>query len=530
MNNHAFDIFLCYTRKDNTVADLLSNEFQRSSAHVFDAVINSGEDYADLIVTAIRHSKAMVVLCSADSENSRWVHNEIAYAINLNIPIIPILLGDYQLSGRLELLLDKKQSLRYAYDETSLIHITNSVISQLQNIYPQEIQNIDLDCESEPIYQPKEIKNVYSEYPERSGKKGKILGCGCLTIIILTIVALLYIVATPRNGNHPAPESSTISESKHISTEEEAARLEAEQLAKDTMPAASLPFQGHPIPPADHSCWTNTPLIIISISLVVVIISAVCIILYFKKRRFCVRFYNRKSNSTVDVYINGIKQETIQSGTIKDIKNKKGEYAIRIQSIENEDIFIEFLQKFSKENHNKLIEVELPSNTPISTPDIKKYFCFIGGSIAIINERNAARAVLSILYNKYSKYNFHVTAYTCDDFTQKHKEGGHQLEYNEFIRQQADCTIFIICKHIGDKTKEEYETAVKVCEQTKYNRPTIFVYNDVSCEEDESVKKFRETVDSKHVYWRDYHDIENLMLRIESDLSSELMDLLMMHQ
>ena len=104
------------------------------------------------------------------------------------------------------------------------------------------------------------------------------------------------------------------------------------------------------------------------------------------------------------------------------------------------------------------------------------------------------------------------------------------MEYNEFIRQQADCTIFIICKHIGDKTKEEYETAVKVCEQTKYNRPTIFVYNDVSCEEDESVKKFRETVDSKHVYWRDYHDIENLMLRIESDLSSELMDLLMMHQ
>ena len=359
MNNHTFDIFLCYTRKDNTVARLLSNEFQLSGAiNVFDGVsIDSGEDYADQIVTAIRQSKAMVVLCSADSENSRWVHNETAYAINLNIPIIPILLGDYQLSGRLELLLNKKQSLRYAYDETSLIDITNSVINQLQNIYPQEIQNIDLDCESEPIYQPKEIKNVYSEYPERSGKKGKILGCGCLTIIILTIVALLYIevtfpkyVAPPRTGNYRAPESSAISESKHISTEEEAARLEAEQLAKDTMPAASQPFQGYPIPPADHSCWTNTPLIIISISLVVVIISAICIILYFKKRRFCVRFYNRKSNSTVDVYINGIKQETIQSGTIKDIKNKKGEYAIRIQSIENEDIFIEFLQKFSKEN------------------------------------------------------------------------------------------------------------------------------------------------------------------------------------
>lgn len=98
-------------------------------------------------------------------------------------------------------------------------------------------------------------------------------------------------------------------------------------------------------------------------------------------------------------------------------------------------------------------------------------------STSIINERNAARSVLSILYNQYEKYNFYITAHTFEDFQNKHKIEGHQYEYDEFIRKKANCVIFIICKYVGSKTLDEYKVAINTFELTNGERPAIFVYN-----------------------------------------------------
>ena len=163
--------------------------------------------------------------------------------------------------------------------------------------------------------------------------------------------------------------------------------------------------------------------------------------------------------------------------------------------------------------------------------DFITYRCFIGGSTSIVNERNAARAVLSILYNQYEKYNFYITAHTFEDFKNKHKIEGHQYEYDEFIRKKANCAIFIICKYVGQKTLDEYKVAIDTFESTNEERPTIFVYNDnsESClRQDESITEFRKFVDSKKAYWRDYKDIETLMLKMKEDISAELADVLEM--
>lgn len=83
----------------------------------------------------------------------------------------------------------------------------------------------------------------------------------------------------------------------------------------------------------------------------------------------------------------------------------------------------------------------------------------------------------------------------------------------------------------------EYKLAVETYESTKEKRPAIFVYNDISDIEDkdgnlvagdESVAKFHQLVDSKRAYWRDYRDIDMLMLQIKDDVSAELADVLEM--
>ena len=244
-----------------------------------------------------------------------------------------------------------------------------------------------------------------------------------------------------------------------------------------------------------------------------------------------IRFYNKKINGTVDVYVDGVCQTSINAGETTSVTNIKGEYAIRIQSKEIEDKYIEFIQPFNKQESKKIVNIHLDDQQHDSIKQnkpLKTYRCFIGGSTSIVHERNAARAVLSILYNKWDQYDFKITAHTYEDFTQKHKIGGNQMEYDEFIKQNADCTIFIICKHVGDKTLGEYQLAVDTCEKTANKRPAVFVYNDISCEGDDSVIKFKELVTTNNAYWNDYQDLTQLMLKLQNDLNAELTRLLLM--
>lgn len=161
-----------------------------------------------------------------------------------------------------------------------------------------------------------------------------------------------------------------------------------------------------------------------------------------------------------------------------------------------------------------------------------KYRCFIGGSTSVINERNAVRATLSILYNQYEKYDFFITSHTFEDFRNKYTVEGQQYQYDEFIKKRADCTIFIICQKIGQKTLDEYNLAVKTYKLTGQKRPAIFVYNDVSensiNNQDISVERFKKLVDKNKAYWRDYNSLELLMQMVKEDISAELADLLEM--
>lgn len=251
------------------------------------------------------------------------------------------------------------------------------------------------------------------------------------------------------------------------------------------------------------------------------------------------RFYNKSRSYDVTICLDGEEVAQIPPLGMVSIKKKVGHYMLTARSNSTEKLDVLSLPvSFNMKSDGSIIELDIESTDKVETLPLQKnnfvtYRCFIGGSTAISNERNAARAALSILYNQYEKYDFYITSHTFEDFKNKHKIDGQQYDYNEFIKLKADCAIFIICNKVGEKTLGEYRLAVETFEETGEKRPAIFVYNDISYRsnggvEDASVTAFHNLVDSKNAYWRDYNGIDMLMMKIKEDISAELADILEM--
>ena len=247
--------------------------------------------------------------------------------------------------------------------------------------------------------------------------------------------------------------------------------------------------------------------------------------------RYTVKIYNTDTNRCVMLSINGLKETVINPMGVYEVSRNEGEYIITAQSEDLTSEVITIYHMFNKNNNGKIIPLVIRNeNEQCSNVSVLKYRCFIAGSTKITNERNAARAVLSILYNQYEKYNFYITSHTYEDFNNKHKIDGQQMDYDSFIKEKADCTIFIICNCVGEQTIKEYESATETYELSGCRRPAIFVYNDISMidHQDATILKFRKLVDSKRAYWRDYKGIDMLMLQIKDDIGAELTDVLEM--
>jgi TolB-like protein/Tfp pilus assembly protein PilF len=86
------DIFLSYSREDNATATRFAAAFKRAGFSVWwDQVLRSGETYDEVTERALREAKAVVVLWSRHSVNSRWVRSEAKIA-DRNGTLIPVMI------------------------------------------------------------------------------------------------------------------------------------------------------------------------------------------------------------------------------------------------------------------------------------------------------------------------------------------------------------------------------------------------------------------------------------------------------
>lgn len=506
-----YDFFLCYSRQDRDLvqpwADALANY---GFSYFMDLTsLQSGDEFITTIMDSIKQSRALLYFASPNANSSSWAQRELEYAHTKGLKIILISINNYR-EKRFLFLFDNKDALNY--DVKIPVHLQDGFEKLIRNFkqwYPDRESETIVQNESIPSITPKEAPAISLDIPSQHKKRLrlKILP---ICLLVCGIIALLAIgIITPTSSPddfHWLPNPDFVS--NHDG-----------------------PNGGYnDIPPVNLYVSLRAVWVLgITTTLLSIVLITLSIIYLLKRKSYSIRLYNQKANGPIEIYLDGDLQDTIEAGVTKNISAKRGEYALLVQSTLDKEKYLEFVQNFSKNDNNKLITLKFEENTDhrnIEKQASKIYRCFIGGSTKIVHERNAARAVLSKLYNQFDNKDFRITAHTFEDFSQKHKDQGHQNEYDNFIRLTADCAIFIICEKVGAKTIAEYELAIDTLKHTNFKRPTVFVYNDASCKEDESIIVFRKKVSENRAYWRDYNDIDNLMHLIQEDLSSELWELL----
>lgn len=556
-----YDFFLCYSRQDRDLvqpwADALANY---GFSYFMDLTsLQSGDEFVTTIMDSIKQSRALLYFASPNANSSSWAQRELEYAHTKGLKIILISINNYR-DQRFLFLYGLKDALNY--DVNIPVHLQDGferLIRDFKQWYPDRESETIVQDESIPSITPKEAPAISLDIPSQHKKRLrlKILP---ICLLVCGIIALLSIGVSDhldalQKGQKKSPseladmpleainkerDQGVDSVVSHINEAIECAEDEDNDDETDNflwLPNPDFvsnhdgPNGGYnDIPPINLYVSLRAVWVLgITTTLLSIVLITLSIIYLLKRKSYSIRLYNQKANGPIEIYLDGDLQDTIEAGVTKNISAKRGEYAVLVQSTLDQEKYLEFVQNFSKNDNNKLITLKFEENTDhrnIEKQASKIYRCFIGGSTKIVHERNAARAVLSKLYNQFDNKDFRITAHTFEDFSQKHKDQGHQNEYDNFIRLTADCAIFIICEKVGTKTIAEYELAIDTLEQTKFKRPTVFVYNDASCKEDESITVFRKKVSENRAYWRDYNDIDNLMHLIQEDLSSELWELL----
>ena len=485
-----YDVFICNSRRDKDVAEkILARLIERNITVFNDADgIYADENFASVLTESISNSRCLLYLHSEYSIQSNWVKKELEFAINKGLEVIAVNISGFRLDDSfIRNLLGEGYWLEYdeaAYDsqmqfDKLIYNIWESVIQTKRQTPPEDFEE---NSYREISSKPKFIQ--FDSLPKEFDKKAKEEKLSQYEKSVVRIILSITLIFVSIFGICIGFDIGVI--------------------------------------------------FLIITSVLFFVIGFYLLYLSAANVRYWVMIHNTDIRRRIVIRVDGEVYNKLDPLDVCKIERRGGEHIISAQ-VEDESSYAVIVHHiFNSKTQGKIIPISVAQEqVEIRKSDTLKYRCFIAGSTSITNERNAARAALSILYNQYEKYDFYITAHTYEDFKNKHKIDGHQYDYDTFIREKADCVIFIICNHVGDKTLKEYGVAIETFESTNSKRPAIFVYNDVSCvntisEQDLSVINFRKMVDSKHAYWRDYVGEDMLMLKIKEDISAELTDVLEM--
>ncbi|MHB8084821.1 MAG: toll/interleukin-1 receptor domain-containing protein [Dehalococcoidia bacterium] len=92
----AHDVFISYSSKDKTVADAVcaSLEARKIRCWIAPRDVLPGEVYAEALIESLNESRLMVLVFSANSNDSPQVIREVERAVNKGVPIIPFRIED----------------------------------------------------------------------------------------------------------------------------------------------------------------------------------------------------------------------------------------------------------------------------------------------------------------------------------------------------------------------------------------------------------------------------------------------------
>ena len=179
MGNH--DVFISYSTKNKNVADAVVADFEQHGIKCWYAPrdILPGEEWVTAITKALEVSKALVLIFTDESNNSRQVMNEIAVAFNAGITIVPFRLTDEQMSSELEYYLTR-------------VHWLDAVSKPLKKNITALREYIEVIVNTENGAAPeKPLTEEQTEAVKKAKKREKMLSCLFLVGVLCVVLGVV---------------------------------------------------------------------------------------------------------------------------------------------------------------------------------------------------------------------------------------------------------------------------------------------------------------------------------------------------
>jgi hypothetical protein len=94
MDERTYRIFISYSHEDRRLAERVVRILEENGLQpMWDEHLQWGGRFSDQIRNLIAFSHAFIPLITESSSKRGWVHQEIGYAMALNVPVLPICLG-----------------------------------------------------------------------------------------------------------------------------------------------------------------------------------------------------------------------------------------------------------------------------------------------------------------------------------------------------------------------------------------------------------------------------------------------------
>lgn len=474
-----YDIFISYCRADTRIAQQIYKRFEELGLICFlDAQnLKTGDNFANVIQSAIINSKYVIFVYGSNSEESIFQRRELDLALESGKKVLS-LFTNFCNDGVVHSILRKK-TICY----TSIDKICNSI---QREISPAHCCSISIPSETTE-------KRLYSRKNRK--KRYIFLAIISLLFIICLLFPNYYTSSPPLERPNTCPNTSKQSDNitDSIYSSEILDRDTGYISSKGNEPGTTKITSTPQLSDWEGRIWVNRCLsalggLLLGIILVLII-------------KFCRKKRNIKLSSDVNVSvsIDGKPIAKIDAGNVFSTHLEKGEYLIDFKA--NDD------------KHNRIIQKIIDNNTHVIFSEFInkqeiKFKCFIAGSLALSVERNALIAVVSKMHNRWEAERFRISSYTFEDFNRDVIPGGQQKLYDTFIENDADWCVFIISNGIGEKTLNEYRVAMNSLH--KNGHPKILFLASSETTKDETLSAIKKEIIDANQYWNSCNNIEHM--------------------
>lgn len=548
MDQAKYDVFISYSRKDSVVAQKIKNILECNGLNFFGDVNDLTMDYAETITTVIQRCRAVFAVLSESSINSQWWRKEIELAQKLNIPIV-FIADNYKYRETLPNYIRQSIIVKYDYFIDHAEEVINHFFHpSTSGCHYQPSPSVDVKpCPSPSMDRVKETNNklCYKRINPRL----------LMFFFIITAIVVFIVGVVKQTGDDglaksvvKSPPDDTLVDSLEYEMyharmcsqrQDDIERMydEIESLERKRI----MMIAHH-----DYLLDDEYKKELMEITMAITEKKK----LYDSLRCEYESFYSRDTVSIED--INSIQNKDVESHQSDNVVKTSLIVVISILVCLSIILIIVLIQSRKRANRLKtslMIVSDSKAKAIIGTQKVilekgnvsnvilpygeqqmelnytdfngmKQINCFIGGSTQLQAERDALRATISVVYNKWKEKKFQILSFTYEDFDRKFVNKGQQHMYDNFIENEADMAVFIIKGDVGDKTVLEFDKAYETFK--KRQKPSIVVYRDINCSLGKTAEELKSKIESAQQYWIDYGTLNELKYHFQDILSSDL--------